>query len=239
VSHRAAARLHGLDGFRGNCVELSVEVPRRYVHPRGLEVIAHHVASVPPSDVLEIDGLRTTGLARTLCDLGAVVDDDALWKALISARRRHDVSPMWLRQTALRLHRPGQRGTGALRRALDRWAVEGRLPDSWFEELVGRMLTHPDIPRLERQVEIRDGSGRFVARPDLAIPEARLGIEAHSREFHFGPLREEADEDRDLRAAAVGWELLYLGWYSQRRPADVAALVAEVCQRRLRELCIV
>jgi hypothetical protein len=32
--------------------------------------------------------------------------------------------------------------------------------------------------------------------------------------------------------------MLYLGWYSQRRPEQVAALVADVCRRRVRDLCI-
>ena len=98
------------------------------------------------------------------------------------------------------------------------------------------MLVRPDIPPLVRQHVIEDARGRFVARVDLAVPTARLAIEAHSREFHFGPERETADEDRDLRLAAEGWEVLYLGWYSQRRPAAVADLVAAVCRRRLAEV---
>jgi hypothetical protein len=118
-------------------------------------------------------------------------------------------------------------------RELQRWGDEGVLPDTWFEELIHRLLDHPGIPAVVRQHVLKDGRGGFIARLDLAIPSARLGLEAHSRRFHFGPIREAADEDRDLRAAACGWEIMYLGWYVQRRPAAVAQLVAEVCRARL------
>jgi outer membrane biogenesis lipoprotein LolB len=64
-------------------------------------------------------------------------------------------------------------------------------------------------------------------------------LEAHSRQFHFGPSREAADEDRDLRAGGCGWEVVYLGWYAQRRPAEVAELVADVPgAARVAEKCV-
>ncbi len=143
------------------------------------------------------------------------------------------MNPLWLQQTAVRLHRPGQAGTGVLLAALRRWDAEGTLPDSWFEELVRRLLDHPDIPSLHSQFVVSSATGKFVARLDLAIPAARLGLEAHSRAFHFGPSKEAADEDRDLRVATIGWEVLYLGWYAQRRPVEVAGLIAQVCRSRL------
>jgi hypothetical protein len=118
-------------------------------------------------------------------------------------------------------------------RALHRWSVEGALPDSWFEELLRCMVQHPDIPELVPQYVVTDAGGKFVARLDFGIPSARLGIEGHSREFHFGPVVEAADEDRDLRVTACGWELIYLGWYAQRRPAEVVQLIAQSCRTRM------
>ena len=67
---------------------------------------------------------------------------------------------------------------------------------------------------------------------DVAFPTVKLGLEAHSREFHFGPQQSEHDEDRDLSAAACGWELLYLGWYATQRPAQVVQRIAEVVAAR-------
>ncbi len=84
------------------------------------------------------------------------------------------------------------------------------------------MPRDPRLPEVVPQYEILDASGRFVARVDLAIPSVRLGLEAHSRRFHFGPEAESLDEQRDVRVAACGWELLYLGWHSTKRPSVVA-----------------
>jgi len=139
----------------------------------------------------------------------------------------------WVRTTAERLHRPGQRGTGVLLTLLDRIAAgDDVVPGSWFERLLELCLTDPTLPALVRQYEIRDARGRVVARPDLAVPELKLGIEAHSRRFHFGHGPESADEQRDLAAAALGWELVYLGWHAHLRPNELVAIVRQIVTAR-------
>ena len=233
VSNGASGRLFRLDGLADARPELTVLRPARINRIAAVGIVVHQTAVLDAADRYEIDGLPCTGLARTLVDLGSTESADKVWQALISARRIHRVNPLWLQQTALRVHRPGQTGSGVLLAALRRWSNEGTLPDSWFEELLRRLLDHPDIPQLDRQYVLSNDRGVFVARLDLAIPAARLGLEGHSRRFHFGPIREAADEDRDLRAATVGWEVLYLGWYAQRRPAEVAEIVAQICRLRL------
>lgn len=88
------------------------------------------------------------------------------------------------------------------------------------------------LPEMVLQCPITDRTGRIVARTDIGFPSVRLGLEAHSRRFHFGPENEERDEDRDLSAARCGWELIYLGWYATRRPAWVLELVKDVVRER-------
>jgi hypothetical protein len=222
ASHRTAARLHGLDGFAGElAVEVSVVATRRY---RLAGVVSHHVETLDRRDLVVVDGIACTGLARTLSDLGSVCPPDQVRQALDDARRRR-ASLKWLNDTARRLHRPGQRGTGVLLALLQEAAVEGRAPDSWFERLVERCLACPDLPPLVRQHVVRDERGRFTARIDVALPSIKLGIEAHSRAFHTGPTRERADEDRDLRLAALGWEILYVGWQQTKDPAGLLEVV--------------
>ncbi len=232
VSNGAAARLFALDGFESAKAEITVLRPERVAASVAGGVVVHHTSILGRADLYERSGLPCTTLARTLADLGSSESADKVWRALIAARRIHRVNPIWLHQTALRLHRPGQLGTGVLIQALRRWSAEGGLPDSWFEELLRCMLEHPDIPPIVPQYVVRSDAGAFVARVDLGIPAARLGLEGHSRSFHFGPICEAADEDRDLRAATCGWELIYLGWYAQRRPAEVVHLIAKVCRQR-------
>ena len=109
----------------------------------------HQTTVLDHADRYERNGLPCTTLARTLADLDSSESEDTVWRALIAARRIHRVNPLWLQQTALRLHRPGQEGIGVLIRALRRWSLEGTLPESWFEELLRCMLAHPDIPQIE------------------------------------------------------------------------------------------
>jgi hypothetical protein len=233
ASHRAAARLHGLDGF-GDCDDIEISVTARHRWRRD-GVTAHHVHALDALDVVSVSGIRCTGLARTLADLGAVVEPIVVRRALTDARRR-GTSLRWIQLTAERLHRPGPAGTGVLLRQLATIPFEGRIPDSWFEELLAMCLDDPDIPDLALQYPIRDDSGRVVAKPDIAVPSVRLGLECHSRRFHFGPDAEPLDEQRDLAAAACGWQLNYLGWYATRRPVEVVAIVKQIIAARRREL---
>ncbi len=230
ASHRSAARLHGLDGFeQERLIELSVDSAHRWRF--GGDVVAHHVAALGRADVTEIDGIAVTTLARTLCDLGSVCRPDLVAQALTSARR-NGCSLRWLRSVAERLHRPGQSGTGRLMRLLDAIPTEGRVSESWFEELLARCLDDPRIGELTAQHVVVDADGGFVARVDLAVPYVKLAIEAHSKRHHFGPQAEAADADRDLRLAACGWEVVYLGWHATKSPAEVVDLVAAVVDAR-------
>lgn len=236
VSHRAAARLQRLDGFDHAgmaAVELSIDRAHRLRLPG---CVTHHVTPWEANDLTTVDGIACTTLHRTVADLGSVVQGrKPLQRALTSARRR-GLDLLHARETADRLHRPGQAGTGRLLRLLDAIPFEGRVPDSWFEELVAECVNDPGIPEVIAQCPIRDEHGTIVARADLGIPSVRLGLEAHSRRFHFGPIAEPLDEERDLLAARCGWELLYLGWYATKRPAEVLRVIKDVVRVRRREL---
>ena len=118
---------------------------------------------------------------------------------------------------------------------LDAVPFEGTVPATWFEELLARCLADRGLPTIVAQYPIVGDDGRVVAKTDIGIPSVKLGLEAHSRRFHFGPIAEPLDEDRDLAAAACGWELLYLGWYATRRPEEVVAVVKSVVRARQRD----
>jgi hypothetical protein len=233
ASHRCAARLHRLDGFLGSRV-VEVSVSKRGRH-QVEGVVAHHVTPLDDQDVTVIQGIRATTLARTLADLGAVVPAVEVQQALTDARRRR-VDLLWLRETVERLHRPGPAGTGTLLRLLDAIPHEGQVPGSWLEELLAACVADRAIPEVIPQYEIRDASGILVAVTDLGIPAVRLGLEGHSRQYHFGPLQEPLDEQRDLRVAGCGWELLYLGWHAAHQPEQVVRTLRSVIRARRREL---
>ena len=128
ASHRAAAQLHRLDGFRG-CVLEVVALRGRLAHVKG--VIRHQVSTpLEPNDVTVVDGIRCTSLASTLVHLPAVVDDRTMERALDDFQRR-GFSLGWLEQVATRWQRPGHRGPKLIlaeierRRAVARCAARG------------------------------------------------------------------------------------------------------------------
>jgi hypothetical protein len=231
---RAAAYLHELDGFRRPPPIEVVGGPscRRI---RGLDVIQHWVDPLPLEDLVIIDGIPCTGLARSVIDVCGLGDADRALRAVDDFERRQ-ASLNWLRLTAERLHRPGQAGTRVCRDLLDRRQRGGRVPDSWFERLVERCVATCDLPPWIRQHEVRGQDGAVVGRIDLACPELLLGVEAHSRQFHFGRSSEALDEQRDNRLGALGWHLVYVGWYAAEAPATVAATIGAIARRRAAQL---
>ncbi len=203
---RSAAALHWLDGYAHGPVELLLPGRRRSY----LAGVVHHRGPMGPehaNDFTEVDGMACTGVARTLCDLGSV-DSPEKVKVAFESAWRSGYSLTWMRQTADRLHRPGQRGTGVLLRLLDDAATRKAPTESVLEAFLERALD--GIPGLLRQHSIFDPRGRFVARVDFAIPELKIAIEAHSRRYHFGSERENDDAVREANLQAEGWIVRYV-----------------------------
>jgi len=237
ASHRTAARLHDLDGFNkaGNAtLEVSVVSDTRFIP--GVSAVVHHVHALEACDITTVKGLRCVRRERALAELGAVVNDVQMVRRALTSARRSGLNLVTTREVAERLHRPGQRGTGMLIRLLDSIPWEGQLPATWFEELLALCLDDPALPSMKLQHPIADGNGLIVARPDIAFPSVKLGLEAHSREFHWGEIAQRLDEERDIAAALCGWELTYLGWYATKRPAEVLEVVKRLVDVRRRNL---
>lgn len=227
ASHRAAALLHDLDGVAAAPVEVTV---RRGRYPAIDGVVVHRATPLHPRDLAVVDGIPVTTVARTLCDLGAVLRQDDVERCLDTALRR-GTSLRWIEETLWRLDRPGPSGTATLKRILADPRRSGGIPESWFERLLRRAVDAPDIPAVELQYELRAG-GRVVARFDAAIPEWRIGVEAHSAEWHDRPGRVWRDLERDNEVKALGWDVVYVTWSLAKDPAAVLDLVRRTRQAR-------
>jgi len=230
-SHRAGARLHRLDGFAVAPAEITVGA-HQDVRLDG--VVVHRSIRHRGSATTVVSGIPVTSVAATLCDLGAVVDDDRLERAVDSALRL-GLTEAELTATLELLDRPGPSGTAALRRVLARPHRVGAMPETWFERLLDALVHSPLLPPVERQHTVRR-DGRVVARFDAAFPVVRVGVEAHSDAWHFGPRRGERDRRRDRALAELGWERVYLSWWEVRDPADAVASLLAICRRRAIEL---
>ena len=80
---------------RSEQIEVSVLWHRRV---RSVDFRVHRVAELDDRDVTIVDGIPTTNVARTLCDLGEPWCDDFVEQALDDALRR-GFSQRWIEET--------------------------------------------------------------------------------------------------------------------------------------------
>lgn len=215
-SHRTAARLHALEGFDSDHVD--VLTSRRFTR----KGVAYRCGVVAARDRRRIGGIPVTGVERTLEDLGAVLSRARVEDALESALR--------MRLTTIdRLHarlsspRPGQRGIATLRPLL-----ELRRPPtaSSFELEMERLLRRYGFPEPVRQKPYLCHDG-IVRRPDLAYPGIGLVIECQSYRWHGGRRTWSRDLHRMNEFVGLGLRVLQFTMEDvRRRPRRTAQRIA-------------
>ena len=211
---RSAAAMHGMDGYEPGPIELLVPTSRHIELP---ELVMHRGAWTR-SDVLAVDSIRCTSIARTLCDVASVDSRDRVRLAFEWAWR-NGVSLTWLRQTAERLASPRRRGPATIL-ALVAEAERRRKPtESALEVGVERVIG--SLPGIVRQFVVEREDGTAIGRVDFAIPALRIAIEAHSREHHWGPAASEHDAVREAEMQSVGWIVRFVTDHQRRHPEEL------------------
>jgi hypothetical protein len=217
-----AAVLYGLDLRPGQRPE--VIVPPHSVVTERVDAVVHRI-DLRPEDICQRAGLPVTSPTRTCFDLPsrlplteAVVAIDAALQAQL------------LTHEQLRRYVFGHdhvKGVVNARRVLGFLEPKSESP---MESRLRMLLVLAGLPRPEAQVSLYDSQGRFVARPDLYYPEARLGLE-YDGENHRDRLT--ADNRRQNRLHQIGVSLLrYTAPDLRERPAAIVAEVRDaVCAR--------
>jgi hypothetical protein len=216
ISGRSAAALWGADVLvRGEPPE--VTVPERLRAPAGLTVVR---SALPAGDVARWAGLPVTTPVRTAFDLArrlslveAVVAVDAMLAARLVTRGGlagfAGTRPCW----------PGQ---PQLRKVLVLCDPGAESPQ---ETRLRLLLIAGGLPVPVTQYVVRDASGLFVARLDLAYPKRKIGVE-YEGDHH----RERGVFQQDLRRInalrACGWTVLrFAALDIYRDPARTVAVV--------------
>lgn len=156
LSHASAAALHGLPLWgvpltRAHLTRGGVAGGRRSAH---LHV---HRAPLAPEDVVEVDGVRVTGPARTVVDLARTLPFTQAVSVADAAMHAELVGPEALAEALARGGR--RRGGPAARRVLA--FADGRAYGPG--ESRSRVAMHrAGLPEPVLQHEIRDRCGRFV-----------------------------------------------------------------------------
>lgn len=226
ASHRAAACVWGLDGFRTAPLEVLVPVT---CGPVPTEVIVHRTRRLDARDVTVHDGQPVTCVERTILDLCR----DRSWKtvevALESAVRKGLTTETKLRRFLEEGSRRGRKGVRKLRTLLDQRGGR-RAAGSAAEVAFVRLLRKAGLPTPERQYRIPLAHGQ-VAAVDFAWPQHRFAVEVDGFDAHGGREAFYRDRARDNAVRDEGWGLRRVTVDDmRRRPHAVVAAV----QRELR-----
>jgi len=229
VGYGSAAALHGMDGYADGDLQLIVATCRHLLLP-GFEI---HRAPLEAIDVVEIDGIRTTGIARTLSDLGRF-DTRLQVKIAFEWAWRNGHSLEWMRWTAKRFVSPRRRGPRMLLSLVEEAEHHMRPTESTLEVRVEEVIM--SLPGIVRQFTVRRADGSTLARTDFAIPELKIAIEGHSRKHHFGPDATESDARREDDLQAQGWIVRFVTDRQRKRPDELRRSLLRLVDARRRQL---
>ncbi len=233
ASHRTAAILHHL---LGPAPERDIDVIVARSSPRHAVAGArlHSTTWLPGDDVLPVEGIPCTSVARTSLLLAAPVaglDDRSFAELVDRAVERGLASDPWLWWHLERTRRRGRPGVARLERTL-----VGRDPtratESWLERRFLELLEAHGLPlpRCQARIE-RDGA--FVARVDFLYDGARLVIEVNGHAHHSSRSQLAHDAARRNELHLAGYRVLEFT-YDQivRDPEHVAGAVRAALHHR-------
>ena len=163
-------------------------------------------------ELVFVDGIPTSDVERTVCELSLRLATDDLVCLVDSARR-----------TGWKVNPHTVLGPKRLLAAL---ALSDPRSESALETHGRLLLSRAGLPPEVLQYELIDDAGRRHGRFDMAWPSARLVVEFDGRAYHEDPSAVRRDRTKANATAIEGWRLLRFTWDDvMRRPAYVIALV--------------
>jgi predicted transcriptional regulator of viral defense system len=200
VSHRTAAKLHGLLGYNGT--KLDITVPGRHSRRRG-RIVVHGSTTLGPKDVTVVNNVPCTTVARTLLDLAEVVD-----------RRRHERAfdqaeveeVLDMGAITDQLDRNSTRAAASRTKALLAEHYPGStLTESQLEEAFLALCRRVRLPQPEVQQWIYLPDGGDPIRADFLWREERVVVETDGEKYHKTGQRRRSDRRKDQRLAVHGF----------------------------------
>lgn len=196
VSHWAAAQLHGLDRAPRDPVEFLVPEGHHHV---AIDYTAHRSSSIHPTDVLTVNGFRTTSATRTILDIANTPVDRARLAALMdSAVHLHLTAPEAIRRRLETLRGPGRAGV----RLVDELLLDAG-GHTMLERAFLRLMRLEGLPRPTPQV-VFHRDGERLARVDFVFREWSIVVEVTGRQGHSSPSERARDAQRRNELQDVG-----------------------------------
>lgn len=217
-SHRTAAALHGLEGFKEGPLEVTSTkrlIPQKDVSIYRVKFVSHH-------DLTKIDGLPVTNVTRTLFDLAAKTDAYTLRTACDQALREKKTT---LENLERILKRSGKRaGVIDARELVEDLSGAGGPTESVLEDRCKELIASAGLP--EPEVQWSTIAGRKRRRLDLFFKQYGVVVEADGYASHSGVVAFEADRERNNALTAQNLKLLHWTWTAIETRPD--SLIAEL-----------
>ena len=228
ASHRTAAWLHGIEGCKRPATP-EILVGRAGLASRPFPVVVHSTTWLPSDDLIEVDGIPCTSVARTLFALAGLVPDipfGLVKGAIDDAVFRGRASDPWLWWRLEKLRRSGRNGVSTFERILVLRAG-GEITESWLEREFIAVLVRAGVvlPVCQRRIK---ADGVFVARVDFAYEESAIVIEVTGAVGHSSPRQRAADARRRNNLGVQGQ--LVLEFTYEQVVGDPDAVVAAVLE---------
>jgi very-short-patch-repair endonuclease len=205
LSHASAASYWGIRRALKDRVELTVPHGARVDDRRA---VVHYSNRLPDHHVVElVDGSRVTSVARTVFDLGGVLDESSHLSVIEDVRNKRLCTDAEIGEVYHDMCGRGRRGSAAWQR-LALLVERAARPTMSEQELeLQQALLAAGLPAATQQHPVTLPSGRTVYL-DLAYPDVRLDIEIDHSAWHATTSAVESDKVRDLGLAVLGWERL-------------------------------
>lgn len=174
-------------------------------------------------DIVAVDSIPTTSVARTLFSLAAAVPRipyEVVADAVDEAVRDGKATDRWLRAELERIRCRGRNGVTVFERILDRRV--NAPTESWLEREFLRLIDGFDLPRPQVQARVRR-NGTFAARVDFLFGPQRLVVEVSGRVGHSTASERTVDARRRNDLVAVGLRTLEFTFEQVTREPDYVA----------------
>lgn len=226
MSHASAAAYWGIRRAPRDRVEITVPYN---VRRRRVSAVVHYSNLIPDHHVVElIDGSRVTSVARTVFDLGGILDAQGHLSIIEDVRNKGLCTDDELGEVYADLCVKGRRGSASWARLADMTDRVSRPTMSELELELQQALVTAGLPPALQQHPVVLPSGR-TAYLDLAYPECRLDVEVDHSKWHGTPSAVERDKARDNGLAIISWERL-------RFTERMLARAIRVCVADVREV---
>lgn len=232
VSHRSAAGLWGLPGFRPEPIELIVV---RGGRERASELATiHRPRHLPDPFSAVIDGVPVVRPSLLMLQLAPLVSVERLGRLLDHLWSRRLVSGRSLRTELEPLLHRGRAGTVAMRTVLEVRSEDYVPPASALEGRFAALLEQAGLKAMRRQVDVGDGE-HWCGRVDFLDVDLPLVVEIDSERYH-GSLSSVADDRaREERIVRGGFTVLRLTefqvWHRAREVTESVVATRAQLQR--------